>query len=123
MELNLIIESKNFDDNESLKELLNINPCKHCLLGVGLSCVERKYCRWRSHREIFIKKEVKEMSEHIESKEINWNEFAQALKDQFGESLVNEDDDENDPLNYWLQDATVADITDFVKNYFNKKSS
>lgn len=60
MELNLIIESKNFDDNIALSEELNRNPCKLCILGKDMMCVERKYCRWKSHREIYIKKEVVE---------------------------------------------------------------
>lgn len=60
MELNLIIESKNFDHDVALSEELNRNPCKLCLLGKDMMCVERKYCRWKSHREIYIKKEVVE---------------------------------------------------------------
>lgn len=58
MELNVIVESKNFDNNPTLKQELDQNPCKLCLLGQGIMCVERKYCRWKSHREIYIKKEV-----------------------------------------------------------------
>lgn len=58
MELKVIVESKNFDNDKSLKEQLDKTPCELCLLGQGMMCVERKYCRWKSHREIFIKKEV-----------------------------------------------------------------
>jgi hypothetical protein len=61
MELNLIVESKNFDNDEIMKTQLDKNPCKLCLFGQGMMCVERKFCRWHSHREIFIKKEVKEV--------------------------------------------------------------
>ena len=60
MKLNLIIESKNFDDDPHLKEQLDKNPCNLCLFGQGMMCVERKHCRWRTDREIFIKKEVRE---------------------------------------------------------------
>lgn len=63
MELNLIVESKNFDTDKSLKRELDKNPCDLCLLGQGMMCVERKYCRWKSHREIFIKKDVREVHE------------------------------------------------------------
>lgn len=65
MKLNLIVESKNFDSDKSLKERLDINPCELCLFGKGLMCVERKYCRWDSHREIYVKKEVKEVKTKI----------------------------------------------------------
>lgn len=41
--------------------------------------------------------------------------FAQKLCDQFGESIVNDDSDENNPYEWWLQDVTVTDIVDFVK--------
>lgn len=58
MKLNLIVESKNFDKNKDLKKQLDKNPCNLCLFGKDLMCVERKYCRWKTHREIFVKKEV-----------------------------------------------------------------
>lgn len=58
MELKIIVESKNFDDNESLKKRLDSNPCELCLFGKGMMCIERKYCRWKSHREIYVKKLV-----------------------------------------------------------------
>jgi len=58
MKLNLIVESKNFDNDKLLKEQLDKNPCKVCLFGKDMMCIERKYCRWFSHREIFVKKEV-----------------------------------------------------------------
>ena len=61
MELNLIVESKNFDHDKSIKEQLDKNPCSLCMFlsGNGMICVDRKSCRWFTHREIFIKKEVK----------------------------------------------------------------
>jgi hypothetical protein len=58
MELNLIVESKNFDNDEKLKSEIDKSPCELCIFGQGFMCVERKHCRWNSHREIFIKKEV-----------------------------------------------------------------
>jgi hypothetical protein len=60
MELNLIVESKNFDDDKLLKPQLDKNPCSLCLFGQGTMCVDRKYCRWKTHGEIWIKKEVRE---------------------------------------------------------------
>jgi len=63
MKLNLIVESKNFDDDKMMKEQLDENPCRLCLFGQGMMCVERKYCRWNSHREIYIKSEVREANE------------------------------------------------------------
>lgn len=60
MELNIIVESKNFDDDESIKEQIEKNPCGLCLFGQGMMCIERKYCRWNSHREIYVKKLVTE---------------------------------------------------------------
>jgi hypothetical protein len=47
----------------------------------------------------------------------DWDKFANALKDKFGESLVEEDCGEEDAYNWWLTDVTVADIVDFIKNY------
>jgi hypothetical protein len=61
MELNLIVESKNFEQDEDLFSKIEKNPCKYCLFGFDMMCVERKFCRWKSHKEIFIKKEVKEV--------------------------------------------------------------
>ena len=58
MELNLIVESKNFEYDKDMKQQLEKNPCDLCLFGQGMMCVERKYCRWHTHKEIFIKKEV-----------------------------------------------------------------
>lgn len=46
-----------------------------------------------------------------------WDKFANALKDEFGESLVEEDGGEEDAYNWWLTDVTVTDIVEFVKNY------
>jgi hypothetical protein len=61
MELNLIVESKNFNDDTDMKQQLEKNPCKLCLFGQGMMCVERSKCRWDTHKEIFIKKEVREI--------------------------------------------------------------
>ena len=47
----------------------------------------------------------------------DWDKFANALKDEFGESLVEEDEGEEDAYNWWLTDVTVTDIVDFIKNY------
>lgn len=50
----------------------------------------------------------------VVSQFVDWDVFAIALADQLGESFI---DDEDDPYDWWLQDVTVADIVDFVKNY------
>ena len=47
----------------------------------------------------------------------DWDKFANALKDEFGESLVEEDGGEEDAYNWWLTDVTVTDIVEFIKNY------
>jgi hypothetical protein len=47
----------------------------------------------------------------------DWDKFAIALRDEFGETLVEEDSGEEDPFNWWLCDVTVADIVYFLKNY------
>jgi hypothetical protein len=46
-----------------------------------------------------------------------WSRLAEAIKDEFGESLVEEEGGEEDPYNWWLTDVTVTDIIDFLKNY------
>ena len=63
MKLNIVIESMNFDNNEMMKTQLDKNPCNLCLLGKGIMCADRKFCRWDSHREIYIKKDVTEIKE------------------------------------------------------------
>lgn len=47
----------------------------------------------------------------------DWDKLANALKDKFGESLVEDDSDEEDAYNWWLADVTVTDIVEFIKNY------
>lgn len=47
---------------------------------------------------------------------IDWDKFANELKDEFGESLVDEDGGDENPHNWWLTDVTVSDIVKFVKN-------
>lgn len=69
MKINLILESKNFDDDKMMKEQLDKNPCRLCMLGRDLMCAGRKYCRWDSHREIYIKNDVFEVNtDNIEKK-------------------------------------------------------
>jgi hypothetical protein len=46
----------------------------------------------------------------------DWNKFAIALKDEFGETIIDEGDEDN-PLDWFLIDVTVSDIVDFVKKY------
>lgn len=54
----------------------------------------------------------------VSGRSFDWDKFAKALDDKFGESLISADDaDENNPYDYWLQDVTVADIVEFCKNY------
>lgn len=55
-------------------------------------------------------------------KQINWADFAEKLNNKHGSVHTTHDDDEvpnpNPPdLDYWLQDVTVSEITDFVKDY------
>lgn len=61
MKLNITVESKNFDHDKDLSRSLEKNPCKLCILGQGMMCVERKFCRWHSHKEIYVKVEAKEI--------------------------------------------------------------
>jgi hypothetical protein len=53
----------------------------------------------------------------VSGSSFDWDKFANALKDEFGESLVEEDGGEEDAYNWWLTDVTVTDIVDFIKNY------
>ncbi len=63
MKLNLIVESIGFElGDPAMHNIVSENPCEYCLFGKGAMCVERKFCRWDSNKEIFIKKEVKELS-------------------------------------------------------------
>jgi hypothetical protein len=54
---------------------------------------------------------------NVSGSSFDWDKFANALKDEFGESLVEEESGEEDPYNWWLTDVTVTDIVDFLKNY------
>ena len=52
----------------------------------------------------------------VETKnKIDWYKFSEDLKNEFGESLIEEKDGEQDPHNWWLTDVTVLDIVEFVK--------
>jgi hypothetical protein len=67
-------------------------------------------------------KHIKKFNENKEVSDFtngsfDWDKLANALKDKFGESLVEEEDGEEDPHNWWLTDVTVTDIVDFIKNY------
>jgi hypothetical protein len=53
----------------------------------------------------------------VNGSSFDWDKFANALKDEFGENLVEEESGEEDPYNWWLTDVTVTDIVDFIKNY------
>ncbi len=71
------------------------------------------------------KKHIKSFNEAEENLNISdvigsstdWDKLANALKDEFGESLVEEEGGEDDAYNWWLTDVTVTDIIDFLKNY------
>jgi len=60
--------------------------------------------------------------ENQDLKAVYWNDFAEALKDKFGESLIDEEEDEDDPMNWWLTDVTVQDIVEFARSYYNKEA-
>lgn len=53
----------------------------------------------------------------VVSQFVDWDVFAKAVESEFGSSLVDGQDDPDDPYNWWLVDVTVADIVDFVRNY------
>jgi hypothetical protein len=53
----------------------------------------------------------------VSGSSFDWDKLANALKDEFGESLIEEDGSEDDAYNWWLTDVTVTDIVDFIKNY------
>lgn len=52
-----------------------------------------------------------------DAENFDWDEFAEALKNELGESLVEPDGDEKDPYNWFLINVTVGDIVDFIKKY------
>ncbi len=39
---------------------LDQNPCRLCLMGQDMMCIERKFCRWTTDREIYTKDSVEE---------------------------------------------------------------
>lgn len=53
----------------------------------------------------------------VSGSSFDWDKFANALKDEFGESMVDEDGSEEDAYNWWLTDVTVTDIVEFIKYY------
>lgn len=63
MELNLIVESKSFENDKDIQQQLKKNPCNLCLFGQGLMCVDRSFCRWDTHKEIFVKKTVSNLKD------------------------------------------------------------
>ena len=62
---------------------------------------------------------IYETSNNVKS--TDWNDFATKLKEELGESLIEEEHGEDDPLNWWLVDVTVQDIIDFSQEYYNQK--
>ena len=44
-----------------------------------------------------------------------WDLLALKLQHKFGESIIDEGD-ENNPYDWWLEDLTISDIIDFLKN-------
>lgn len=56
------------------------------------------------------------MNENLPKPPINWDKFAEALKDKFAQEMVDEKDGQEDPYNWFLEDVTVSDIVDFVKD-------
>lgn len=47
-----------------------------------------------------------------------WDSVAKKLEEEWGESLISDESaDENNPYDYWLQDMTVEDVINFLKNY------
>jgi len=63
MKLNIIVESKNFESDAQMQKKIEKNPCNLCILGQGPVCIERKFCRWITHKEIYVKQEVTEIKE------------------------------------------------------------
>lgn len=58
MKLSIVVESKNIEDlslDKEQYELVDKRPCDWCLLGHGLMCVDRRFCRWFSDKEIYVK--------------------------------------------------------------------
>lgn len=51
--------------------------------------------------------------------DINFDELAEKLKNKFGESLINDDSNEDDPYDWWLMDVSVIDIIEFFKEELN----
>ncbi len=51
------------------------------------------------------------------SKSFDFDKLANALKNEFGESLVEDNGNEEDSYGWWLQDVTVTDIVDFLKRH------
>lgn len=63
MILSLIVESKNFEDDADMQEQINKNPCDLCILGQGPMCFDVQYCRWKTHKEIYIKVDTEVLDE------------------------------------------------------------
>jgi hypothetical protein len=51
---------------------------------------------------------------------INWDDFAEALKNKFGDGFIDERFGIDNPYNYHLEYITVQKIVDFVKEYTNQ---
>jgi hypothetical protein len=65
--------------------------------------------------------ELNESSENLNISDVigsssEWNRLAEAIKNEFGESIIDEGDEDN-AYDWWLTDVTVTDIIDFLKNY------
>lgn len=49
-----------------------------------------------------------------------WDRLATLLRDEFGESIIDEGD-ENNPYDWWLTDVTVTDIIEFMQKHEQPK--
>lgn len=70
-------------------------------------------------------KEAKKIAENVIlslNVSVDWDKFANALKNEFGEGLVEEDGSEEDAYNWWLTDVTVTDIVEFTKQNFLREN-
>lgn len=59
-------------------------------------------------------KNFNNLNEENTNSNINWDDLASKLCNEFHESII-DGGDENNPYDWWLQDVTVADIIDFFK--------
>ena len=111
----------------------NADPAKVIKEWEEMGCVFEPIKERPQNKHAQIIKDVKEGLENADPEEMiqefenlgheftpvrtpeEWDKLAEVIKNELGESIVEEELGEENPYNWWLEDMTVQDLIDFLK--------